>query len=100
MSNSKVIFVCVTGIFSIALPFVLHHVYDDYFHEYYIHGFLAGLGPFMAAAGMLLINLALLSPILYVLRKKHDDSASGLLLPPIFIGISALGQFGLMVALD
>ncbi|BFT69554.1 hypothetical protein [Paenibacillus sp. P36] len=100
MSYRKAIVVCLQIMVSIALPFLLYQIYDDYFHEYYIHGFLAGLGPLLAAAGMLLLNLAFLSPLLYVLCKKYVDSVLLLLLPPIFIGISAFCQYGIMVALD
>ncbi|MGG1556393.1 hypothetical protein [Paenibacillus ferrarius] len=100
MPYRKAIGVFLLIIASIALPFLLFQLYDDYFHEYYIHGFIRGLGPLLAAICMLFLNLALLSPLLYVLCYKFVDSVLLLLLPPIFIGISAFCQFGIMAALD
>ncbi len=102
MSQNKVVIVSVEIIVSIGLPILLFNLYEQWFPDYYSHGFLAGMGALVAAAGMLIANLVLLSPMLNLLCKKYAENSHRnmlfLIIP--FIIFSAFGQFCIMFLLD
>jgi hypothetical protein len=70
----------------------------EWFPDYYSRGFLAGMGSLVAAAGMLIANLVILSPMLNLLSKKYARNMLFLIIP--FIMFSAFGQFYIMFLLD
>ena len=65
-------------------------------------GFLAGVGALVAAAGMFIANLVILSPMLNLLSKKYENDfhRNMLFLSIPFIMVSAFGQFYIMTFLD
>jgi hypothetical protein len=96
--QNKVVIVSVEVIVSIGLPILLFNLYEQWFPDYYSRGFLAGMGSLVAAAGMLIANLVILSPMLNLLSKKYARNMLFLIIP--FIMFSAFGQFYIMFLLD